>query len=161
MNDSRKLRGKRSGIAFLAGSVLMLGLAVPGFSLPTMGSALDAVTAELTEAFRYAHRYALENGHAVVISSREAEGDWSGGILVWTDTDADGIAGTDEILRQIGPLPEFSSLQAAGGSTRFSYSADGAIDHADDFDLCGPAGEGRRLSIGATGTVILIQRPCA
>ena len=130
---------------------IVLSIGVPSFEAITQNNAMSANSSDLITAFNYARMEAVKRGSSVELSY--SGGDWTEGLVVWVDSNANDTCDSGEELRLWGALGTGTTLVSSNSVSTFTFSASGEVDHDADLTLCDDrTGEtGRTISILASG----------
>jgi len=111
------------------------------------------------EAFNYARMEAVKRGNKVRLGQRDGS-TWTGGIVVWVDSDGDATRDAGEELRLWEPLNSQNSVLSA--NTSFVFQATGAVDQADQLKICDNRSgeEGRAISLLISGAIYVEKVAC-
>jgi len=142
-------------IAILA---ILLGIGVPSFKNSINNSNMVSNANGMIGAFNYARIEAIKHGNAVNVSQLNA--DWTGGIVVWADSDANGTRSLDEELRLWPAFNGASTVSSAQSS--FTFNATGEVNNNDVLKICDDrTGEkGMQISILISGVIISESVTC-
>ncbi len=143
---------------------VLLTLAAPSFRDLIVRNRISAQTNDLLADLALARSEAIKRGAVVGVCVSNAAGndcdssagaDWSGGRLIYVETDgtAGAIAGTDVLLRYSEPVRGGLTLTSANLSNDhyLHYLPSGNVSDDGDFTICYSGFEGRRVSVSIVG----------
>jgi len=114
-------------IVTLAVAAILVTMGVPSFISTIASSRVTAASNEVVTALNLAKSTAIRSGQNAILCKRNSAGtdcndagSWSDGWLLFSDLDADGVVGADEIVR-VHEAPEASlNLALAAGATTYN-----------------------------------------
>lgn len=127
----------------IAIAAIVMGLAIPGFQAFFRSNTLANVSNEIRGSLMLAREEAIRRGRQVVVCTSTSgtacttnDSDWSGGWIVFVDTNGDGaFAAGEPILRVSAAVPEGATLRSTLANT-VRYARNGQA-HADgSFVAC-------------------------
>jgi len=139
-------------IVTIALIAVIAGFAVPSFSTMVANSRLASTSNDLVGLFNYARSEAVKTGRRVNITPTSGS-DWSNGISVWIDQNADGSMQNTEELRRNSAAPGAVSITV---SESFFFTGGGLIRNASGSavtvrvcdDRSGEQGRSINISLG-------------
>lgn len=168
-------------VVTIAIAAILVAVAVPNFQQSFVNNRLTTGANDLVAAMSTARAESIKRGARVSVcrttdakTCASGSADWSSGWIVFVDnTTAAGnvtgvIDGTDETLRVFGTLTSMTMTAGANFASAVTYTPSGTASGVDSggnvnagndvFTLCymngsTPSGNGRRISINATGRV--------
>ncbi len=149
-------------IAILA---IVLTIGAPAFKEFINSSNMVSNSNDMLGAFKYARMEAIKRGDSVQLGQRDGDG-WTGGIVVWVDTNADGSLDAGEELRLWEAFSNDSSVAASDDDgnelTSFVFNASGDVNNGGTLTLCDNRSEeqGRRIDILISGAVFAERVTC-
>jgi type IV fimbrial biogenesis protein FimT len=124
---------------------ILLAMAVPSYRVFVQDSLILTQSNSFSSAMMLAKSEAVKRSSPVTICSStdglscNGGNVWSGGWLVFADTDGDGAVDPNEIIQVSAALSGGNTL--SGGRNRVTYAASGyTIGFADTFSLCDSRG---------------------
>lgn len=130
---------------------VMSSVGIPLFRNLVSNNCVTSSSNLLVAGVQLARSEAAQNFTSISVDAIDA--DWSNGLLVWQDLNADGVIDGDEQIRSIAFNCSGVSINEAGGNTRFVFSSSGEPDSAGTFSICGEnsPGQDSQVAISATG----------
>ncbi|WP_435237091.1 GspH/FimT family pseudopilin [Psychromonas sp. PT13] len=139
---------------------IVLGIGVPSFNELIRNSAIRSNSNDIVVALNYARMEAVKRGDNIILSQRivTAPTSWSGGVVVWVDTDGDDTLDAGEELRLWDAFSNGSQINST--NTSIVFSALGEASPGDVFTLCDDrTGEtGRTITILVSGAVYVEEK---
>lgn len=136
-------------------------IGVPSFNSMIRSSSMRSNGSDLLTAFNYARTEAVKRGTSVELEQSDGA-TWTGGIVVWVDSDDDDTLDSDEKLRVWDEFSTSSSIVSSNSLTSFVFDASGEVNNKDVLTLCDDrTGEtGRTISILASGAIYAEEADC-
>ncbi|SEK68671.1 type IV fimbrial biogenesis protein FimT [Pseudoxanthomonas sp. GM95] len=144
----------------IAIAAILLSLALPSFQSTMRSNRLATTSNQFIAAIALARSDAIKTTRATGIcgstdgAACAADGTWTGGFLVWQDTNRDGAKNTGEAVLNYSPLTAANMTAAVTGSAgtpaRLLFDARGRLQ---------PYGSSGG-NFGGTATLTLTSRPC-
>lgn len=147
--------------------LVLLFIGIPSFKGMIDNNRMVSSSNEMLGAFNYARMEAVKRGNRVRLGQRDAA-TWTGGLVVWVDSDADATVDTgEEVLRLWEPLNSKNSVVSADDITSFSFLATGAVDtgvvdKVGKLTICDNRSgeEGRRITLLISGAIFAEKVTC-
>jgi type IV fimbrial biogenesis protein FimT len=149
---------------------ILAAIAFPSFQQVLRSNRVASANNEVMGLVALARSEAIRNkrGGAVCGSSNgtSCDGDWSKGMLAWSDTDPDGALGADEtVLRFVTTNPAITATGPSASS--IAFDARGRLVGAVAKEVvlqptsCNKQALLRRLTVNASGQISTIKETCA
>lgn len=148
---------------------LLLAMAWPSFQGSLRSNRIATTTNELVASVAMARSEAIRNTRGAGMCSSDdgtsCSGNWSGGWLVWADTDGDGALGDGETVLRYTQLN--SAVAATGPAAAVSFDSRGRRRAAADQALslqpatCDGQLLRRAMTINAAGQVRVAKETCS
>jgi type IV fimbrial biogenesis protein FimT len=151
----------------LAISAILLAIAAPSFRNITASSNMVSNSDGMIAAFNYARTESLKRGSSVKLGQLVTSS-WTGGVIVWIDSDDDDSLDTGEVeLRRWEPFDSASTVSSTDTQNVFAYNASGEVDISDAsgkfiLTICDDrtGEEGRSITILTSGAIIADKVTC-
>lgn len=140
---------------------LLLAIVPPNFKQFISHGNMVANANGMIGAFKYARMEAVKRGTTVHIEP--VGDDWTGGIVVWVDSDEDGSRDVGEEVRLWPDFDSTVTVSSTNDHSIFSFAPTGSVNNDDQVTLCDDrTGErGVRISVLLSGAVIAEKVTCA
>jgi len=145
-------------------AAILLGVAVPNFVTFIQNNRLATQANDLVTMLNYARSEAVKRNQTITVCSSTdgtscaGSTTWDGGLIVFVDTDGDGVVDGGEAVLQVRQAMEGSNTLRSGAQTRLTYQSNGFLEVAgsnDVFRLCDTRGTAmaRAITISLQGRV--------
>ncbi len=160
----------------LAVAAIVLGIAVPSFTLQIRNNQALGLGEELASAINYARSEAVKRGTRVSMcassNGTQCGGNWSDGWIVFVDSAATDttkppiIANPPGVLRYWNEVPTTANITVSDSKTFVRYTGVGTLARVDNDNrivitakITGCT-KGREVSVGLSGSVSLAPTDC-
>lgn len=159
----------------LAVAGILVTIAAPSFRGFLLANRLTTATNDLVADFQLARSEAVKRASSTIIckstngTSCTSGGSWSGGWIVFVDTDESGTwtqtAGMEDVrVRTRGALSSGLSVDGTGGPDVVVFTRQGALSPATSpgsYVICSAAlGKARTIEVSATGRTRVMEGSC-
>jgi type IV fimbrial biogenesis protein FimT len=143
-------------------AAILLGVAVPNFVTFIQNNRLATQANDLVTMLNYARSEAVKRNQTISVCSSTTGTScagsitWDGGLIVFVDSDGDGVVDGGEAVLQVRQAMEGANTLRSGAQTRFTYQANGFLASNNDvFRLCDTRGTAmaRAITISLQGRV--------
>ena len=143
-------------------AAILMGIGIPAMSSMVENNRRTQVVNDLVGGLHLARNTAQATGEPIGLCPLAAAGaatctpgsGWQNGWLVFRDSNADGVHGTDEeVLRRAGALPRGISLSSSNASL-LRYRRNRGVSGNTTFTICPDSdgtGNGRAIAVGVAG----------
>ena len=145
----------------LAIAVILLSLAVPNFIAFVQNNRLATQANDLVTMLNYARSEAVKRNQSITVCSRDSDTDclgttnWDNGLLVFVDTNVDGVADPGEVILQVRQGLEGGNTLRAGRPDVTYQSTGFSPGSNTTFRLCDARGTAtaREIVVSMQGRV--------
>lgn len=140
---------------------IVIAIGVPSYQSMIRGSAMSSNSSDILTSFNYARIEAIKRATSVQLTP-QTHADWSSGLVVWLDSDEDGVLDNGEELRIWETFASGTSVNSSNAATGFVFNAMGEVNQEDQLTLCDDrvAEQGRVISVLVSGATYAEKVTC-
>lgn len=140
---------------------ILFGAVVPTVTAIVLDNRATAEVQEISKAFQMARSAAVTQRKAVIVSA--VDNNWSDGVEIWVDHNADNQPSIDEILYTLPALSTDAKLVERNGKTQFTFDRRGFAKSRAAFDYLAEGGcsWNHEVKVKYTGRTVVNQPGCS